>query len=211
MLDQSTEWRATYSVDPVDPSWPPDKVESYLRANNRYAVELRAIHEAYPGHHVQTWYSRQHLNPLRAVLWNAAMVEGWAVYGEDVMVRLGWGGAENDRYRFFTLRGHMVVATNALLDTQLHTGTMSEQEAVRFMVEEGFQERAMAEKKLTRAKLDTTQLCQYFLGYEEILELERDYRVKVGDAAFRQRVFDEALVQHGSVAVKHLRRYLLGT
>jgi hypothetical protein len=48
------------------------------------------------------------------------------------------------------------------------------------------------------------------LDYDEILELERDYRTKVGDAGFRQRAFDEALVRHHSIAVKHLRRYLLG-
>ena len=210
MLDRESEWRATYSVDPVDPRWPADKVESYLRANNRFTTELRAVHEAYPGHHVQTWYARRNLSPLRAVLWNAAMVEGWAVYGEDVMVKLGLGGAENPRYRFFTLRSHLVVATNAMLDIGLQTGRMSEEEAVRFMVEEGYQEQAMAEKKLVRAKLDSTQLCQYFLGYSEIVELERDYRVKVSDAAFRQRTFDEALVGHGSIAVKYLRSLLLG-
>ena len=49
---------------------------------------------------------------------------------------------------------------------------MTDEEAVRFMVEEGFQEQAMAEKKLLRAKLDSTQLAQYFLGLDEIEELE---------------------------------------
>jgi len=210
MLDRQSEWRATYSVDPIDPKWAAEKTETHLRANNRYTAELRAIHEAYPGHHVQTWYSRRNLNPLRAVLWNAPMVEGWAVYGEDVMGKLGWGGKENDRYRFFTLRGHMVVATNVLLDIKLHSGQMTDAEAVRFMVDEGMQETTVAEKKLVRAELDTTQLAQYFLGYSEIMELERDYRAKVGDAAFKQRVFDEALISHGSIPVKYLRRYLLG-
>jgi uncharacterized protein (DUF885 family) len=85
---------------------------------------------------------------------------------------------------------------------------MSDAEAVRFMVEDGFQERAMAEKKLLRAKLDSTQLVQYFLGYDEIRALERDYRKQAG-ARFSQRAFDEALVGHGSIAVKLLRRYLV--
>jgi hypothetical protein len=76
------------------------------------------------------------------------------------------------------------------------------------MVEDGFQEKAMAEKKLLRAKLDSTQLVQYFLGYEEIRALERDYRRQVGDR-YSQRAFDEALVSHGSIAVKLLRRFLI--
>jgi hypothetical protein len=167
-----------------------------------------AAHEAYPGHHTQYFYSKRNLNPLRAVLWNAAMVEGWAVYGEGLMVSLGWGGPHNDRFRFYDLRGQMIVAANILLDIKLQSGQMSDEEAVRFMVEEGFQEKAMAEKKLLRAKLDSTQLAQYFLGWEEIGELERDYRKKVG-AAYSQRTFDEALISHGSIAVQHLRRYLM--
>jgi uncharacterized protein (DUF885 family) len=86
---------------------------------------------------------------------------------------------------------------------------MTDEAAVKFMVEEGFQPRAQAEKKLIRAKLDSTQLCQYFLGLDEIRSLERDYKVQLG-ARFKQRTFDEALIGHGSLAVKFLREYLLG-
>jgi uncharacterized protein (DUF885 family) len=208
VLDRRPAWHATYYVDPIDPTWPPERVESYLRGQNDYEVQLVAAHEAYPGHHTQYWYSKRNLNPLRAVLWNAPMVEGWAVYGEGQLVERGWGGKDNDRFRFYDLRGQMIVATNLILDVKLQRGEMTDAEAVRFMVEEGFQERAMAEKKLLRAKLDSTQLCQYFLGYDEILALERDAKRAQGKA-FAQRAFNEALIGHGSIAVKFLRRYIL--
>ena len=207
-LEGKAQWQATYYVDPVNAAWDTQKIESYLRANNIFEVQLTAMHEAYPGHHTQYFYSRQSLNPLRTVLWNAAFVEGWAVYGENLMTQLGYGGEKNPRYRFFELQGDMIVATNAIIDIKLHTGQMSEQEAVELMMNEGFQEKAQAEKKLHRAQLDTTQLSQYFLGYEEILELERDYRQKRG-VTFNQREFDESLIGHGSIAVKYLRKYLL--
>ncbi len=206
VLEKQAQWKATYYVDPIDPSWDSARVESYLRGNNTYEVQLTAMHEAYPGHHTQFYYSRQTPNALRFVLWNAPFVEGWAVYGENLMTRLGFGGGKNARYRFFDLRGEMIVATNALIDVRLHCGQMTEEEAVRFMVEEGFQEQAQAEKKLLRAKLDTTQLSQYFLGLQEIFQLENDVRKQAG-AAFRQREFNEKLIGHGSIAVKHLRRY----
>jgi hypothetical protein len=63
----------------------------------------------------------------------------------------------------------------------------------------------MAEKKLLRAKLDSTQLAQYFLGLDEIRAFEKDYRTKVG-AGFKQRAFNEAVIDHGSIAVKLLRK-----
>ena len=225
ILDKRPGFHATYYVDPIDPTWPADRIESYMRANNRYEVELTAAHEAYPGHHTQFFYERKNLDPLRAVLWNGAMVEGWAVYGEGLMVRSGYPGAsspsasasaeaqkQNERFKFFDARGRMIVATNILMDIKLQSGAMSDEEAVHFMVDEGFQEQAQAEKKLLRAKLDSTQLAQYFLGLHEIDRLEADYRKRVaaGGGSFRQRAFDEALIGHGSIAVKHLRAYLLG-
>jgi uncharacterized protein (DUF885 family) len=209
ILENRPHWRAAYYVDPVDPRWPPERVASFLRGNNRYQVELTAIHEAYPGHHVQFAYAKRLLNPLRAVLWSAPMAEGWAVYGEHLMVALGYGGAQNDRYRFFLLQGDMIVASNAILDIELHMGRMSDEEALRLLVDEGLQEASIARRKLVRAKLDSTQLTQYFLGHSEIQDLERDYRAKVGPR-FRQRDFNESLLRNGSLAVKYLRSYLLG-
>lgn len=209
VLVRNPNWRATYYVDPIDPSWSPDRIESYLRGQNDHVVQLVAAHEAYPGHHTQYFHSKRNLNPLRAVLWNGPMVEGWAVYGEGLMVGLGWGGERNDRFRVFELVEILVSTANTIIDIELQSGRMTDEAAVRFMVEDGFQPRAQAEKKLVRAKLDSTQLCQYFLGLDEIRSLERDYKAQFG-ARFKQRTFDEALIGHGSLAVKFLREYLLG-
>src|SRR5207249_770038 len=73
ILERKQEWHSIYYVDPIDPTWPAEKVESYLRGQNTYEVQLVAAHEAYPGHHTQYFYERRDLNALRATLWNAAM------------------------------------------------------------------------------------------------------------------------------------------
>jgi uncharacterized protein (DUF885 family) len=125
------------------------------------------------------------------------------------MVGLGWGDERNDRFRVFELVEILVSTANTIIDIELQSGRMTDEAAVRFMVEDGFQPRAQAEKKLVRAKLDSTQLCQYFLGLDEIRSLERDYKAQLG-ARFKQRTFDETLIGHGSLAVKFLREYLLG-
>ena len=185
-------------------SWPPEKVESYLRANDWYAITMTSAHEAYPGHHTQTWYARQHPNPLRSTLWSGSFAEGWAVYGERLLIKEGLGGKENARYALREARSGMVVAANAILDIKLQRGEMTDEEALRFMQEEGFQEKALAERKLVRAKLDATQLCQYFLGLEEVETLERDVKAR---GKFDQRAFNEELVGHGTVPVKILRTF----
>ncbi len=212
VLSREGPWRATYFVDPIDLSQPAAKIEGLLRANNNYEVQLTGMHEAYPGHHTQHFYARKSWNPVRAVLWNGPMEEGWACYATTLMVAQGWGrGADdrNDAYRFFDLLGSLVVAHNAILDVRLHRGQMTDAEAMRLMVEEGFQEPASAEKKLLRAKMDSTQLSQYFLGLVEIEDLEKDKKQQQSDRPFDQRAFNEALIGHGSIAVRYLRRYVL--
>ncbi|HEX8907644.1 MAG TPA: DUF885 domain-containing protein [Anaeromyxobacteraceae bacterium] len=205
-LDRKAPFHGTYYVEPVDPTWSAEKAESYLRGYNDYEITLTAAHEALPGHHTQAWWARRDPSALRATLWSGPFAEGWAVYGEGLVVKDGFGGEKNDRYRFMDLRGHMIVASNALLDAALQGGHMTDEEAVRFMVEQGFQEKAQAERKLLRAKLDSTQLSQYFIGFAEIGRLEKEAR-KAG--AFDQRQFDEKLLSHGTIAVKHLRRFVL--
>ena len=204
VLDTSGKWHGTFYVDPVDPAWPPEKVESYLRANDNYAITLVSAHEAYPGHHTQAWYARQHPNALRSTLWSGAFAEGWAVHGERLLIKEGFGGSENARYVLRDVWSAMIVAANAILDIKLQQGEMSDEEALRFMEDEGFQEKALAEKKLLRAKLDSTQLCQYFLGLSEIEALERDVKAR---GKFEQRAFDEELIGHGTVPVKILRTF----
>jgi uncharacterized protein (DUF885 family) len=206
LLGSPEGWRGTYFIDPPDASWPPEKIESYLRGWNDTEITLTGAHEAYPGHHVQAWWSLKDRSPLRTALWSGTFAEGWAVYGTTLLVSQGLGGEKNDRYLFTDLNGWMRVAANAILDVRLQGGDMTDEAAIRFMMEEAFQEPAQAERKLLRAKLDSTQLSQYFIGTTEIRALEADVRAK---GSFDQRAFDEGLVSHGFVAVKHLRPLLL--
>lgn len=206
-LDRRAGFHGTYYVEPPDPTWPKEKIESYLRANNHHEIALTAAHEALPGHHTQAWWARRDRSALRATLWSGPFAEGWAVYGTTLLVKLGFGGEKNDRLLFLDLFGRMIVAANTILDVGLQGGEMSDEDALRFMIDDGFQEKAQAERKLLRAKLDSTQLCQYFLGRAEIDRLEREVRER---GAFDQRKFDEALLSHGTVAVRHLRDLVLG-
>lgn len=197
-------WRGVYHVDPPDPAWPADRTEGYLRTWNETEIGLTAAHEAYPGHHTQAWWSLRDPSRLRSVLWSGTFAEGWAVYATTLLVERGYGGP---RARFSDLQGQLIVAANAVLDIRLQRGEWSDAEALRFLEEESFQGKVQAEQKLLRAKLDSTQLCQYFLGTEEIRALEAEVRAQ---GRFDQRAFDEALVGHGTIAVKHLGPLVLG-
>src|SRR5439155_13560644 len=91
---------------------------------------------------------------------------------------------------------------------QLHTGTMSVDQAVDFFVREGYQTRAVAEREVRRGTSDPTYLV-YTLGKLEILKLRDDYKKLRGDR-FSLQEFHDRFLQQGTPPIPIVRRALLG-
>jgi uncharacterized protein (DUF885 family) len=97
---------------------------------------------------------------------------------------------------------------NAILDAKIHAGNKTKEEAIKLMTEGGFQEMPEAEGKWVRALLTSTQLSTYFVGIQEVLDLEKDYKEKMGEG-FSQKEFNQKLLSHGSPPVRFLREIIL--
>ncbi len=79
-----------YNVSPLD-DYTPEQAESFLREYNRWQLQVLNIHEAVPGHYVQLVYANKSPSRIKTLFGNGAMVEGWAVYAEKMMLEAGWG------------------------------------------------------------------------------------------------------------------------
>lgn len=95
-------------------------------------------------------------------------VEGWAVYAEELMAGLGFGGLP---VRLQQLKMQLRMTINALLDQLVHCDDMPESEAMALMTGRGFQEEGEAAGKWRRALLTSTQLSTYFVGYSEMADI----------------------------------------
>ncbi len=80
-----------YNVSPLD-DYTPEQAESFLREYNRWQLQVLNIHEAVPGHYVQLLHANKSPSRIKTLFGNGAMVEGWAVYSEKMMLEAGWGG-----------------------------------------------------------------------------------------------------------------------
>lgn len=222
--------KAFFAVTPVREEWTPEEVESYLRENNTRQARLLVIHEAVPGHYLQFVYANRVPSIVRAAFASGLFAEGWAVYVTQVMMDEGYGGGDLalwlSHWKFY-----LRVVTNAIIDVRIHTQGMSTDEAVRFMVEGGFQEEAEAKAKDERARLSSTQLSTYFVGSLGMWDLEAEVRRRAAIAAgagpdavpeprvvggygptsgFRYRDHLEAVISHGAPPIPLVRRILLG-
>ena len=197
-----------FAITPPPESWSDEQVESMLRENNARSLKVLTIHEATPGHYLQLAWSNRCESLPRSVFGSGVFAEGWAVYVTQVMMDAGY--ADDDPALLLAhWKYYLRAITNTLMDIRIHTGTMTEEEAMSMMVEGGFQERSEASEKWNRARLSSTQLCSYFLGGAEMTELEREARRRSGDG-FVWRPFLESVISHGTPPMPIIREILYG-
>lgn len=197
-----------FAITPPPDDWTDEQVESMLREDNRRALKVLTIHEATPGHYLQLAWSNRCDSLPRSVFGSGVFAEGWAVYVTQVMMDVGYADAD-PALLLAHWKYYLRAITNALMDIRIHTGTMTEAEAMSMMVDGGFQERSEASEKWNRARLSSTQLCSYFLGAQEMTDLEREARRRAGDG-FEWRPFLESVISHGTPPMPVIRDILFG-
>jgi len=213
------ELKKSFWVSSIPKGGSPEKdaevAESYLREYNDYGLQSLIIHEAFPGHYVQSYYALK--SPMatiyKKVYASGTFAEGWAVLAEEEMFTNGYSDGDPANYLFhkkFDLR----VPMNAILDSKMHTAGMSDEEVDRWamdlMTRQGFQEEAEAKGKLRRAKITSTQLSTYFVGFTELNEILVDVKAREGDR-FRLKAFNERLLGFGTIPPRDARRLMFAT
>ncbi len=199
---------AFYAVAPLPGDWTDEQVESFLREYNLYSIQDLTIHEGVPGHYLQLALSNRYPSTLRSILWSGPMVEGWAVYAERVMIDSGYGGGD-PLQRLIMLKWYLRAITNAIIDSAIHVDGMTRDQAMKLMIEGGFQEEREAAGKWVRAQLTSAQLSTYFVGYQEHVGMRLAVEAAWGDEFTLRRYHDQAL-SYGSPPVKYIRALILG-
>ncbi len=200
--------RAYYAIAPLPEDWDEDQVASFLREYNLYSIHDLTIHEAMPGHYLQLSLSNRYPSTLRAILGSGTFVEGWAVYAERMMIDEGY--LDHDPLmHLINLKWYLRAITNAIIDSAIHVDGMTRDEAMRLMIEGGFQEEREAAGKWIRAQLTSTQLSTYFVGFQEHIALREAVEQDWGDE-FTLRRYHDQILSYGSPPVKYVRAMVLG-
>jgi uncharacterized protein (DUF885 family) len=194
--------RSFYAVSPPPKEWDDRRVRSYLEEYNSAMIRILTIHEAYPGHYVQLEYSNRHPSLIRRVLMSGTFAEGWAVYSEQMMLDQGFGDGDLS-LRLHQLKFYLRAVTNAILDHKMHCGNMTDEEALKLLVEGAFQTEGEALGKLVRAKQSSVQLSTYFVGRMAFYRLRQQISREQGDS-FDLGRYHEAVLAHGTLPVKFL-------
>ena len=153
--------------------FPPDgtseaDVQQRLASNSLHSIPTITAHEAYPGHHWHLTWMQGNERKLRKMLTTPYFSEGWGLYAERVMYEHGFFA--NDAEILGHLDARIFRAARIIVDTSLHTGAMTFDQAVDFMTSNTALSPATAVAEVKRYCAWPTQAASYLTG---CLEIER--------------------------------------
>ncbi len=195
--------RGTFFVTPVTVR-DPRKAEALLGEHNFGALRVTALHEGYPGHHLQFAVQRHAPGRMMRTYNCSSFYEGWALYCEEMMYEAGcydaWG-------RLIQLKDKLWRACRVIVDVNLHTRAMSDAEAVRFMARELKMSPVSARADVNWYTMRPTVPQSYLTGMLRLKELREKLRERWG-AKFSLRKFHDAVLRCGAIPIPLLEKSL---
>ncbi len=191
-----------FYVTPPDAGASPELEERILRDHCIYDLASTALHEGYPGHHLQFLTAHRQDRMVRKVVDTPLTVEGWALYCEQMMAEEGfYSGPEELLFQQVALLWR---ALRIVVDVGLHTRGMGFEEAIQLMMDRVQVDRSHAEAEVRRYCAEPAyQLC-YAVGWRELRSLREAFRAARG-AAYSLRSFHDTVLGYGGLPVSLMR------
>ena len=187
---------ALFMLTPIPPDWPRARELSKLREYNLYQLKLLTVEYAIPGHYVAREFANTAEPPYRRVLraqGNPAFNDGWSAYITDSAVGAGLAGG--NELRVVYIKQKMRIITDAIVDIGMHAKNMSEDEAMKLLQQQAYQEVEGGRDKIQRVRLTSARLPLQFFGWREWLRVRDHYQNETQD--FSLRSFHEKALRAG--------------
>ena len=168
-------------------------------------MESLFLHEAIPGHHYQVSLQQENdkLPKFRRFCWYGAYGEGWALYCESLGKELG---LYTNPYQYMGALGdEMLRAVRLVVDVSLHTGTMTREQAVAYMLENLPYSEEDAVAAIERYMAIPAQALSYKIGALKLRELREKYHTKLGNK-FSISNFHDELLKDGCLPLETLEK-----
>jgi len=190
-----TRKQGFYMVTPIE-----DKPEM-LREHSYPGVRNTAVHEGYPGHHLQLSCASMNPSYARILAGATETIEGWAHYCEDMMKEMGFSA--DPKTKFVQLLDQIWRACRIVIDIDLHMKRMTFDEAVDMLVREAGMERPGAIAEVKRYTIWPAYQLSYLLGKHLILQLRTEVKRDFGKG-YTDKFFHDTILYAGSLPMKYM-------
>ena len=194
-------------ITPLPENWGEDQAKSFLEEYNNFFLYFWIVRKVYPGQFVPLFYARKYPSLIRNLYPNLPLIKGWPVYFEEMLVTSGFKSYDL-RLRLNQLKLFLKAVIDIQIDINIHQGGMAKEEAIAYMMRGGFQTEAEAERKWNRIILKPMDCAYTYIGLQEILDMEKEYKKLKGDV-FSRKEFLKKLLNYGALPIRHLKKKIL--
>lgn len=173
-----------------------DELLDYLSGHNLHDIPGTVWHEAYPGHHLQFVYAKGIESKICRIVDSPTLSEGWGLYCEELAHETGYFTSPRDR--LMQLNWRLQRAARVILDVGVHSGAMSYDDAVKFLMEKVQMGRPQAEGSVKAYTQRPTYFMSYLVGCLEIQKLRERMKSKLG-GRYTMSEFHERFLKYGNV------------
>jgi hypothetical protein len=197
----------TCQITPIPDDWSEDQTTLFLEEYNNFLLPFYAVRKIYPGSFVPTFETRKHSSLLRKLYPSMPLLKGWSVPFEEMMIFDGFGNYDLN-LRLNQLKMKLRVITDFITEIQVHESNWTKEDAINYMVRAGFQTEAEAERKWKRILLLPGDATYAYVGMQEIMDMEKEYKQLKGDS-FDRKEFYTKLLSYGALPLRHLKKKIL--
>jgi hypothetical protein len=196
----------TLYLQPIPADWPADQTNSFLEEHNNYYIDFMTVQRVYPGSFVPTYFTRKDPSAVKRIAANQALLKGWPMFIEEMLIEAGYGNFDL-RMRLNQLKLLLKTVIDFQMDMNVHEGTYGKEKVVDYMMRGGFMSQAEAEAHWNQIVLNPGEASLPYIGYQEIVEMERDYRTLKANA-FSQKEFIQKILSYGAIPLRTLKTKL---
>ncbi len=174
-----------------------------LKSRTLYTLEALSLHEAVPGHHLQTALAQElaDLTCFRRGFYVNAFGEGWGLYSEYLGTELGLYQDPYSMFGRFTYE--MWRACRLVIDVGIHSKGWTREQAVQFLSENSALSLHEVNTEVNRYITWPGQALAYKIGELKIIELRKKAELELKDK-FDVRAFHDLVLSQGSVTLSIL-------
>ncbi len=197
--EDRTGW---FYVTPPAPDANPEVAERILRDHCVHELACTALHEGYPGHHLQFLHAHSQPRPVRKVIGSPVTIEGWALYCEEMMGEQGFYSTLEEK--FFQKIALLWRGVRIIADVGLHTRGMSVEEATKLLVDRVHFDADHAAAEVRRYCVHPAYQVCYAIGRRELKSLRDSYSESKG-SDYSQAQFHKEVLKYGGLPVSFMR------
>jgi uncharacterized protein (DUF885 family) len=193
----------TLYVQAIPAAWSAEDATSFLEEHNNFYMDFIAVQKVFPGNFVPACFTRKDPSIIKRMAPNQALLKGWPIYLEEMLAENGYGNFDL-RMRLNQLKLMLKTVISFQMDINIHEGTWTKEKVVEYMTGRGFMTKTEANGRWNQIVLHPGEAAQPYIGFQEILDLEKDYRKLKGEA-FNAKEFLQKLLSYGAIPLRSLK------